>query len=148
MFPQKLLHGVFPAINQWFGVAQEALRPKLEVVLKREFAGRTFRLVPCTEAQSVISTTGMGAEEWLVLDEIASFDGLERLIVLGVGLDAPIAGGAMGQRSIFYRAITRAQMQVVIVDEFCEGGWLGPYFSTRTLALASNKQTIICVEEA
>ena len=49
-----------------------------------------------------------------------------RLIVMGVGLDAAITGTADTPevRSRLYRAITRAHMMVIIVNEKLRGGWL------------------------
>ena len=55
--------------------------------------------------------------------------GLERLIVIGVGLDraldpsvAAADRGALQTRSRLYRAMTRAQMKVSIVNEFVTQG--------------------------
>eukprot|EP01050_Picozoa_sp_SAG11_P030363 SAG11_NODE_8955_length_959_cov_1.132558_1_plen_58_part_10 len=54
-------------------------------------------------------------------------DGLERLVVLCVGLDAPMRGGsgALEARSMLYRAITRAHMMVLAVNEYLPDGWFG-----------------------
>ena len=56
-------------------------------------------------------------------------DGLERLIVVGVGLDERIEssggdGAARQTRSRIYRAMTRAHMLVLLVNEMLQGGWL------------------------
>ena len=70
--------------------------------------------------------------DWVVVDEVRQMDGLERLIVIAVGLDAPVAaaagdgadGAALETRSALYRAVTRAQLMVLVVNEFLPGGWL------------------------
>ena len=70
--------------------------------------------------------------DWIVVDEVRQMDGLERLIVIAVGLDAPVAaaagdgadGAALETRSALYRAVTRAQLMVLVVNEFLPGGWL------------------------
>ena len=55
--------------------------------------------------------------EWLVFDEISNFDGLERLIVVGVGLDEVRQDTAdLQTRSRLYRALTRAQMKVRLLS--------------------------------
>ena len=77
----------------------------------------------------------------IILESVGLMDGLEQLIVLAVGLDSVIrdaadlqAGGTMGggeedgrereTRSKLYRAVTRAQLMVVVVNEYLQGGWL------------------------
>ena len=51
-------------------------------------------------------------------------DGLERLLVVCVGLDAPAGPQTLEARSMLYRAITRAHMMVLVVNEFVPSGWL------------------------
>jgi hypothetical protein len=61
----------------------------------------------------------------LVLDTVDNFNGLERLIVIAVGLDSPMHQGAGSETpSHLYRGITRAQLAVVVVNEVVQGGWL------------------------
>ena len=79
---------------------------------------------------------GDGSQEaqTLLFDSVDQCDGLERLIVIGVGLDAPVeadTGGldltspnALDTRSRIYRAMTRAQLMVSLVNEFVPGGLL------------------------
>ena len=59
--------------------------------------------------------------EKLTVDTLANFDGLERLMVIGVGLDVAIetqaAEDVLEQRSRLYRALTRAHMLAVVVNE-------------------------------
>ena len=57
---------------------------------------------------------GAGAKETIVVDDIAAFDGLERLMVIAAGLDAPIdergaASEALETRSRLYRGLTRVR---------------------------------------
>jgi hypothetical protein len=60
-----------------------------------------------------------------VVDTVNAFDGLERLIVIAVALDAVIGDEHTGRvRSQLYRAITRAHMLVLVVNELLPGGWL------------------------
>eukprot|EP00729_Bicosta_minor_P007791 gene7791-8950_t len=62
-----------------------------------------------------------GSVSRVVLDTLESFDGMERLFVLAVGLDSPrTAEGCCG----IYRAITRAHMFVSVVQEYLKDGWL------------------------
>ena len=74
-------------------------------------------------------------EEWLVLDAMGNMDGLERLVVIAVGLDAAIGAqhtedvpddkpDEMETRSRLYRACTRAHLMVVVVNAVVKGGWL------------------------
>ena len=58
----------------------------------------------------------------LVIATVDEFDGLESLVVFGVHLDGPT--GKLVSRSWIYRAITRAQMRFILVNENVEGGWL------------------------
>jgi hypothetical protein len=60
----------------------------------------------------------------MLLDTVDNFNGIERLIVIAVGLDTPIDQKASYTRSQLYRAITRAQMMVLVVNEVVRGGWL------------------------
>ena len=56
-------------------------------------------------------------------DELAHFDGCERLIVIAVGLDADYTQAKHEKRSQLYRALTRAHLMVVVVNEFLPKGW-------------------------
>jgi hypothetical protein len=73
------------------------------------------------------SPTDVDMTQTLVLDTVDNFDGLERLFVIAVGLDMPIGEQlqrAQQTRSRLYRAITRAHMMVIVVNEVIPGGWL------------------------
>ena len=107
-----------------------AFRAPLADELLAQFPSRPFTLVSAQEAAALAlpSAGERGKEEWLVLDSIAAMDGLERLIVIAVGLDAVIDKGSgsstLETRSRLYRALTRAHMMAVVVNEFLRGGWL------------------------
>ncbi len=63
----------------------------------------------------------------IVYDTIDAFDGLERLIVVIVGMDKAHSANShngLEVRSQIYRALTRAHMLVCIVNEYVEGGWM------------------------
>jgi hypothetical protein len=107
--------------------------------LKRalESESNTFEFVDAAgEASCLLSVPGASTDskkqsrQCLVLDTVENFNGLERLIVIAVALDSPIDHSALAHgvapqtRSDIYRAITRAQMMVVVVNEVVTGGWL------------------------
>jgi hypothetical protein len=87
-----------------------------------------FKLVNAAEANQIMPVADSGKakrlEQSLVLDTVDNFNGLERLIVIAVDLDSPIGKDASRTRSQLYRAITRAQMIVIVVNEVKRGGWL------------------------
>ena len=143
------------------------LRPELTDCLARTLPDWQVALVSAADASALVGSSvdgsGLPADgiERIVLDSIEQFDGLERLIVIGIGLDHPISdascagegprpaegaegvgdaaegvgdaaegAGAAGAshdrhtRSLLYRAVTRAHMQVIVVNELISGGWL------------------------
>ena len=61
----------------------------------------------------------------IVLDEIKNCKGLEQLMIVCIGLDAPInlEAGDMLTRAHIYQALTRAQLQAVVVNEYVQNGW-------------------------
>ena len=128
------------------------LAAPLRAALAAAFPEWRVRLVSAADASASIGDALDGTSapadgcESLVLDAIGQFDGLERLIVIGVGLDQPISelpdattsyepsgaasaphapsGDDQRTRSMLYRAVTRAHMQVLVVNELLSGGWL------------------------
>ena len=59
------------------------------------------------------------------MDTVGNFHGLERLIVIPVGLDEVGSDkGTIQSRARLYCAMTRAQLFVVVVNEFLRGGCL------------------------
>jgi hypothetical protein len=102
----------------------------LQKPLARALKGR-FDLVDAATASSVLpraetTVRSADAKAWLVLDSVDNMDGLERLVVICVGLDQVIDRGAgvLETRSRLYRAMTRAQLAVAVVNEVLPGGWL------------------------
>jgi hypothetical protein len=104
----------------------DEIKPALEALVQAQ--GCNFRFVDVIATNQFIGGNSQdGAPQCIVLDMVDNFNGLERLIVIAVGLDSPIHRGgskeAAQTRSRLYRAITRAQM-VVVVNEVLRGGWL------------------------
>ena len=64
-------------------------------------------------------------EDQLTLDWDTNAKGLEQLFVICIGFDAQITGDTDNfTRARLYHAITRAQLQAIVVDQFVRGGWL------------------------
>eukprot|EP01050_Picozoa_sp_SAG11_P012312 SAG11_NODE_1361_length_5112_cov_2.921404_2_plen_347_part_00 len=106
---------------------ESSIKAALEVALKQQLPNRSFQLVTALEASSSIHQNSMDATENIVLSTIDDFDGLERLIVVAVGLDSSLNGDdtyVLQARSKLYRAVTRAHMMVVVVNELLHGGFL------------------------
>ena len=113
------------------------LQEKLEARLVEAFPSRSFELVDAKRASRTYKK-GVGSSEWLVLDTIENMDGLERLMVIAVGLDSPIPNpseavaegdvlrtrSTLQTRSHLDRALTRAHMLVCVVNETLARGWL------------------------
>ena len=99
----------------------------LQDALNDAFHDVRFHLINAEEASAcVLGTAAEPGVETLVLDTVEQFDGLERLIVIAIGLDAPIdnSEGTLETRSRLYRALTRAHMMALVVNEKLRGGWL------------------------
>ena len=60
---------------------------------------------------------------------MAEFDGMERMIVFAIALDNP---RSLDSCSEIYRAITRSQMYVIVIQQHVAGGWL-EYLATLRL---------------
>eukprot|EP00935_MAST-01C_sp_MAST-1C-sp1_P000321 g321.t1 len=90
--------------------------------------GKHFGFTDAAQANRLLSSSASSdtaaQTQTLVLDTADNFNGLERLIVIAVGLDEVIGEETWRTRSRLYRAITRAQMMVVVVNEVLKGGWL------------------------
>ena len=119
------------------------VKPLLLAAMRDHFAPRTFNLIDASEASAMSmggkAGGGKAGAELLVLDTIDNFDGLERLIVISVGLDVVIDATKDGAkstakegdddptletRSRLYRALTRSHMVAIVVNEVLHGGWL------------------------
>jgi hypothetical protein len=97
------------------GEMVKGLKPDLEQALAKGYPRRNFVLVDAQTASASMGNKKSGQIEWLVLDEMAHFDGLERLIVICIGLDSKLEdpnGDVRETRSMLYRGLTRAHMSV------------------------------------
>jgi len=114
----------------------EKLRPLLVAALQKKQAGKGFELL---RAEAALGTAGVLScspslavehKNEVILDTLENIDGLERLAVVAVGLDAKIQSGedsvksAMDTRSRIYRAVTRAKLMLCVVNEPLEGGFM------------------------
>ena len=100
---------------------------KSEKLLKQfDFVGVAFELVTAANASSIVTfgaARSKPAEQCIVLDTVAEFDGLECLFMIGVGLDRPMKGFiGVSTRSLYYRMVSRSQMVVMAVNRFVRGG--------------------------
>jgi len=107
---------------------REEFKHHLSRHLEAEFApARTFSLVSFEDTLEFIPTAFQGdcGEDTLILDWDENAKGLEHLVVLCIGLDAEIDSTTDNlTRSRLYHAITRAQLQVLVVNRLLHGGWL------------------------
>lgn len=102
-----------------------ALTTELDLHMQTNANWPPLALVNSAEAAWTVTRSHSMKEQWLVVDTVDAFDGLERLMVIAVGLDSVIGNGKTAQtRSHLYRGITRAHMLVVVVNELLQGGWL------------------------
>jgi hypothetical protein len=87
-----------------------------------------FDFINAEQASSMIDGLERNQEKQrIICDRMGAFDGLERLIVIAVGMDkanAAKSGDGAEVRSQIYRAMTRAHMLVCIVNEHARGGWM------------------------
>ena len=93
------------------------------------FRDDRYELIDAESASACVlgAAAQPGQKETLVLDTVEQFDGLERLIVIAIGLDAPIVEGSdttLETRSRLYRALTRAHMMALVVNGKLRRGWL------------------------
>ncbi|KAH8059624.1 hypothetical protein JL722_5253 [Aureococcus anophagefferens] len=92
--------------------------------------GWSFEIVDAATASATLPRDRGGREgsaAWLVVDTVDNIDGLERLVVVCAGLDHAISvddASALETRSRLYRAMTRAQLAVAVVNHRVPGGWL------------------------
>jgi hypothetical protein len=111
---------------------KDGLRPHLQQCLERMTALGAFELIDAVTASCVINRSRnikpkKTDKQRIVYDSIGAFDGLERLIVVVVGMDRAHSADShdgLEVRSQIYRALTRAHMLVCIVNEHVKGGWM------------------------
>ena len=79
-----------------------------------------------TDQQAGLRELPRDLVDTIVLDQIENCKGLEHLMVISIGLDAPInlEAGDMLTRAHIYQALTRAQLHAVVVNEYVQNGWL------------------------
>ena len=100
--------------------------------LKARLAGRKFKLMSFTQSLCTLpnvklqQTIHADNAELIMLDTVENAKGLGSLIVVCIGLDQRVADQSANQvgRSMIYQAITRAQLQVLVVNQLLRGGWL------------------------
>ena len=122
----KMVVGQFPGLDLDDRLAiivpdlafEEALKPLLTDRLASALPLRSFELVSAVAASAALRQRGRAGTERLILSPIDKMDGLERLIIIGVGLDTVIDNKehddemVLETRSRLYRAFTRAHMMV------------------------------------
>ena len=109
--------------------------------LLEEMGAHSFpcELVSSSEASSLVSALcradarAAARAPRLVLSTVDNFDGLERLMVIAVGLDSPKVAETFETRSRLYRALTRAQFFGAVVNAYDPNGLLA-YLSRVTLS--------------
>ena len=98
----------------------------LQKKLIEAFPGRSLKLVDAATAScACLPASGSAGpaidDEWIVIDVMTEMDGLEYLICICVGLDVDMSaedgGNMLETRSMLYRAITRAVMMAMAVNE-------------------------------
>lgn len=96
------------------------IEPLLRAALDAKFPESQFSIVNAVEG-AFPRKRKVNECSRIVLDTLDSFDGMERLFVMAVGLDSVRTPAGCCN---IYRAITRAHMFVYVVQEHLKGGWL------------------------
>jgi hypothetical protein len=94
------------------------LHHRLRGGLKQRFPKRLFQLCHAEDAEAIILGEAHSRER-IVLDKMDAFDGLERLIMICVGLDAVLDRKTLQTRSQLYRATTRANVGSLASNRAC-----------------------------
>ena len=127
------------AVANWSGCGEEALEVE---------SGLGF------EVRSSASASVQAKQENIVLDTVENADGLEQLVVVCVGLDAPIQRHVedIQTRSRLYRGLTRAQLLAIVVNERVQGGWLEflgmVTFSESSDVAVAEKESVQSIQKA
>ena len=110
---------------------KDALKVHLKTSQSLRLAGRNFKLIDFETSLCILPhfTTEPTAEddaELIIVDTVDRAKGLESLLVMCIGLDQTIGDQSdnLMTRSLIYQALTRAQLQVIVVNELVRGGWL------------------------
>eukprot|EP00438_Fugacium_kawagutii_P019377 Skav207917 [mRNA] locus=scaffold190:397906:399510:- [translate_table: standard] len=111
-------------------------KPYLLKAFTQEFAqSGQVRLITFEESLRFIPSADQrsSGEDKLIFDCDENAKGLEMLFIICIGLDTKIAGdGDNATRARLYHALTRAQLQALVVDRVIRGGWL-EYLTTLKL---------------
>ncbi|CAJ1423476.1 unnamed protein product, partial [Effrenium voratum] len=102
-------------------------RPLIETDLAARFKARQFHLMSFEESLRVLPTEGTTTtQETIVVDTVTNAKGLEQLFIIAIGLDTKVSHPASNliTRALLYQAITRAQLQALVVNHLVRGGWL------------------------
>jgi hypothetical protein len=106
-------------------------KSSLKPFLQRELAKLTvlgikncLKLIDAAASSRVLQSASVRSRhQKIVYDTMEAFDGLEKLMVIAVGMDTPRLDECVS-RSQIYRAITRAHMLACIVNVHVFNGWL------------------------
>jgi hypothetical protein len=107
---------------------RDKLMPYLSGALLKSDNYSKFKLKSAQEVSGVI-LGGINPDDddicSILFDYVDEMDGLERLIVICIGLDKNICeDGDIGDtRCVLYRAMSRALMQVTVINHIITGGW-------------------------
>ena len=110
-------------------------KPRLEVALEHQPFRSQLRFESFEESLSLLPADLLPTDhevlsrdmvDAIVLDKMENCKGLEHLMVLCIGLDAPIhlETDAMATRAHIYQALTRAQLHAIVINEYVPKGWL------------------------
>ena len=111
-------------------------KPRLEAALEHQPFRSQLRFESYEESLSLLPPDLLPTDQeevlsrdmvdTIVLDKMDNCKGLEHLMVLCIGLDAPIhlEANAMVTRAHIYQALTRAQLHAIVINEHVETGWL------------------------
>ena len=88
-FPGLDLHNRLAFIVQSAQMVSN-LCPLLTVALQNDYPMRNFEIVDAQKASAWVGGEVHGRPEWLLLDHMSNFDGLERLISICIGLDSKL----------------------------------------------------------
>ena len=110
-------------------------KPRLEAALEHQPFRSQLRFESFEESLSLLPPDLLPIDQevlsgdmvdTIVLDEMENCKGLEHLMVLCIGLDAPIhlEANAMVTRAHIYQALTRAQLHAIVINEHVPKGWL------------------------
>ncbi|CAE7436837.1 Rai14, partial [Symbiodinium sp. CCMP2456] len=152
MFPNMSLHGRIAILvrDQHF---RRQLYLHLQQALNEDLRHRRLQIVSFAESllqlpERLLKSSSQPHRECIVLDSLENADGIEQLIVICVGLDEPLKkDGDQNFCSQLYRALTRAQLLAMVVNEHVQGGlleFLGAVrFSDRKAARPPNCQEVV-----